>query len=115
MYNKGPYQAWLTINSRVIVESLDGTTAYAAWFSSFTPPDSKVTQDSTLIPVGGSQQLVFSTPCNQPYTGGKGGSPCLSSANLGSTFRMYVYLNGYDQKGNIFIGTEYLGPVKIIS
>jgi hypothetical protein len=23
---------------------------------------------------------------------------------------MYVFLNGYDQKGNIFVGTGYFGP-----
>lgn len=114
VYNKGPYQAWLTINSRIVFETLDGTQAYASWFSSFVDSDNKISQDSPLIPVGGSQTLGFAVPCQQPTDGG-GGNNCLTSSSIGNTYRMYVYLNGYDQKGNIFVGTEYFGPVKMVN
>ncbi len=114
VYNKGPYQAWLTINSRVVLETLDGTQAYASWFNSFVDPNSKISQDSPLILVGGSQTLGFAVPCQQPSDGGTGNG-CLTSSSIGNTYRMYVYLNGYDQKGNIFVGTEYFGPVKMVN
>lgn len=115
VYNKGPYQAWLTINSRIVFETLDGTQAYAAWFNSFVSNNGneKISEDSPLIPVGGSQTLGFADPCQQPTD--QGGNNCLTSSSIGNTYRMYVYLNGYDQKGNIFVGTEYFGPVKIVS
>jgi len=107
--NKGPNQAWLTTNSRIVMETLDGSTGFGAWFNSFTSPNNKNSDDSSLIPVGASQQVFFNDPCQTPTLGG-GGNPCVQ---VGHTYRMYVYLNGYDQKGNIFLGTQYFGPVKI--
>jgi hypothetical protein len=108
--NKGPYQAWITANSRIIMESLDGSNAYASWISNFIDNNNKVVQDSSLLPVDSTTTFTFANPCkNNPGVPGQG-SNCITAPN---TYRMYVYLNGYDQKGDLFLGTQYFGPVKV--
>ncbi len=109
VYNSGPYMAWMTANSRVVFESLDGTKAYASWTCGFSGFPHSASADSLIITVGNYASICFTKPATQPGTDSDQGGILITPGN----YRMYIYINGYDQKGNIFVGTEYIGPVKV--
>jgi hypothetical protein len=112
VYNSGPYQAWLTPNSRVTFEDFHGGTDYASWIASFQGDchdNNCWVSDSTLLPVGGTTQITFSIPHTQPGIDQSSQGTKIPAGN----YRMYVYLNGYDQRGNFITGTQYIGSVKV--
>ena len=109
-YNAGPDIAWVEQGSRVIFMSYDKSSAYGSivyfqtggwggWSS----------VDSAAIPVGASQLLYFSTPFTQPGLQGYQGGTLIPQGN----YKMYVYLNGYDEEGHSLLSTDYMGPVRV--
>lgn len=113
VYNQGPYSAWLTQNSRVTFETYDGKSVYASWVTGFSGFSHGVSADSPVIPVGTSLLVTFSIPHTGPGIDPSGNSGAYGSVITAGHYRMYVFLNGYDQKGNVLLGTEYIGPVKV--
>ncbi|MHB9160612.1 MAG: hypothetical protein ACYC6W_06990 [Nitrosotalea sp.] len=113
VYNQGPYAAWLTQNSRVTFETYDGKSVYASWVTGFSGFSHGVSADSTVMLVGTSLPITFSIPHTGPGIDPSGNSGAYGSIIMPGHYRMYVFLNGYDQKGNVLLGTEYIGPVKV--
>jgi hypothetical protein len=106
--NSGTNGAWLTIQSRVVFESMDETTAYAAWVTLESHPiETKL--DTEFFAPGQSRLVGFEIPGTQPSYDD---SP-VNQIPAGR-YKMYVFLNGYDQKGNIFLGTQYVGVVQVV-
>ena len=113
VYNLGPYIAWLTQNSRVTFETYDGTSVYASWVTSFAGFSHGISSDSLPILVGTTAQISFSVPHTGPGIDPSGNSGAYGTVIPAGHYRMYIYLNGYDQKGNVLLGTQYVGPVKV--
>ena len=65
--------------------------------------------DSLVIPVGATSQLWFSTPYTQPGFAGKQGGSRIPDGN----YKMYVYINGYDEEGHSLLSTDYIGTVRV--
>ena len=107
--NAGQNPAWVTGNSRVVFENLQGTQAFGSWVCGFNGFPQSVSADSPLIQVGGSTQICFTMPKTQPGTDkGASGNPITPGI-----YRMFVYINGYDDTGNILVATIYIGPVRV--
>ncbi len=113
VYNLGPYKAWLTQSSRVTFETYDGTSVYASWVTGFSGFSHGISSDSTPIDVGTSVPISFSIPHTGPGLDPSGNSGAYGQSIPPGHYRMYIYLNGYDQKGNVLLGTQYVGPVKV--
>jgi len=109
LYNAGPNPAWITGNSRVVFENYQGTQAYGSWVCGFNGFPQSVSADSPLIPVGGSEAICFTIPMTEPGTDKSSGGTQITPGN----YRMYIYINGYDDTGNIVVATQYIGPVKV--
>jgi hypothetical protein len=109
LYNAGPNPAWVTGNTRVVFENYQGTQAYASWVCGFNGFPQSVSADSPLIGVGSSEQICYTMPMTQPGTDKSSGGNPITPGN----YRMYIYINGYDDTGNIVVATQYIGPVKV--
>jgi hypothetical protein len=112
VYNSGPNGAWLTFDSRIAFETISGNAAFGSWVCGFDTHPFSTGQDSEFFSVGEIQQVCFSRPSDHPNDG----SPGNQDGNIipPGRYRMYVHLNGYDQKGSFFLGTQYVGIVRVI-
>lgn len=110
IYNSGKNGAWLTYNSRIAFETLDGSQAYGAWVTGFDVHPFSSSEDSEYIAPGNTLQITFSIPSTHPGTGVPSPDPVVIPVDR---YKMYVFLNGYDQTGSVFFGTQYIGVVKV--
>jgi hypothetical protein len=114
IYNSGPNIAWVSPGSRAIFTPISGTptNAYAGWmfFTNNNGWNQNVaTDDSADLSVGSSTEVYFSTPYTQPGTDGSQSGTLIPVGN----YKMYIYVNGYDDQGHTLLTTEYLGPVRV--
>ena len=115
--NAGPNVAWVAPGSRAVFYNYDSCSqdfAYAGWIY-FTKNGGHWNQwsntDSVAIPVGTSLQMYFTQPNTQPGLDGYQGGTYIPVGN----YKMYVYINGYDDTGHTLLNTQYLGVVKVYS
>lgn len=110
--NNGPDIAWVTPNTRVIFMTYDKSQAYGSWInfgSNF--PHTPAQVDSFAIPNGGVSQLSFAIPDIEPGVDGQQqpGHVQIPAGN----YKMFVYINGYDEEGHTLLSTQYVGPVRV--
>lgn len=121
IYNSGPNIAWITPNSRAIFTPISTpTSAYAGWMYFVTSGGygyhqiGQAESDSLDLQVGIPTAVSYSTPYSQPgldleqtQNGFQG--TLIPAGN----YKMYIYVNGYDDQGHTLLTTEYLGPVRV--
>src|SRR5579875_17575 len=115
--NAGPNVAWVAPGSRAVFYNYDSCTqncAYAGWIY-FSTNNQHWNQwsntDSFAIPVGTSLELFFTQPNTQPGLDGYQGGTIIPIGY----YKMYVYINGYDDSGHTLLNTQYLGVVRVYS
>lgn len=121
IYNGGPYGSWITCLTRAVFDDISSTNSYAGalWYAGTVETCNKnrpFSNDSTLIKVGGTAQLKFNCPMLSPdsFAGQVTSCPSGTAPPLGQ-YRLYVFLSGYDETGNIFLRTTYIGLVRVVA
>ena len=108
--NSGTTGAWFTYQgSRVTFDDLSTTTSYAGIIKRLNGTLIDVNNDSILVPPGYTAEINFTQPKSTPTNSAE-------AANLipPSTYKMYVYLKGYDETGQLFLRTKNIGSVTVI-
>ncbi|MDE1868173.1 MAG: hypothetical protein KGI08_10760, partial [Thaumarchaeota archaeon] len=106
VYNPGPNAAWLTDNTRVTFETIDASQAYGSVNCGFGGNPHEQLTDSSIFTVGSTLSVCFSPPALTPSQNANGDiTP--------GRYRMYAFLSGYDQKGEPFFVTQYIGVVRV--
>ena len=107
IFNPGPEDNWIKYQSRVIFEDEDTSTPYAAFIIDVNGSSLSPTQDSPSIIAGSSVDVEFERPRTQP------GNPSSELIPEGR-YRMYVFLDGYDSEGKLFLQTSFVGLVRVV-
>jgi len=108
--NSGTTGAWFTYQgSRVTFDDLSTTTSYAGIIKRLNGTIVDVNNDSILVPPGYTAEINFTQPKSTP-TNSTGTVDLIPP----STYKMYVYLKGYDETGQLFLRTKNIGSVTVI-
>ncbi|MHA2101661.1 MAG: hypothetical protein ACW99A_23675 [Candidatus Kariarchaeaceae archaeon] len=106
IFNPGPTDNWIKYQSRVIFEDELTGSPYAAFIDNSDGSPISPDQDSPPILEGSTAVFEFERPRAQPGN--------LSSELIPEgRYRMFVFLDGYDSSGNIFLQTTSLGVVRV--
>jgi hypothetical protein len=106
IFNPGPTDNWIKYQSRVIFEDELTGSPYAAFIDNSDGSPISPDQDSPPILEGSTAVFEFERPRAQPGN--------LSSELIPEgRYRMFVFLDGYDSSGNIFLQTTSLGIVRV--
>jgi hypothetical protein len=106
IFNPGPTDNWIKYQSRVIFEDEITGAPYAAFIDIADGSPINPDQDSPPILLGATAVFEFERPRAQPGN--------LSSELIPEgRYRMFVFLDGYDSSGNIFLQTTSLGVVRV--
>ena len=112
VYNEGPYGSWVTYLTRITLDDIASTNAYAGQIrkacGTTVDKNNQLAIDSPLIKVGVTCALEFEKPSDPPNA--QGTSPIVTPGQ----YRMYVFMSGYDETGNIFLRTTYVGLVRVV-
>jgi hypothetical protein len=107
IFNPGPADNWIKYQSRVIFEDENSAASYAAFIITADGTPLGPTQDSSVISVGNTVAVEFDRPRVQP---GNVSSELVPEGR----YRMYVFLDGYNSEGQVFLHTNYIGIVRVI-
>ena len=107
VFNPGPEDNWIKYQSRVIFEDENTSAPYAAFITSVDGTTLGPTQDSPPILASSSVDVEFDRPRAQP------GNPSSELIPEGR-YRMYVFLDGYDSEGQVFLQTSFVGIVRVV-
>ena len=107
VFNPGPEDNWIKYQSRLIFEDEITSAPYAAFITSVDGTTLGPTQDSPPILAGSSVDVEFDRPRAQP------GNPSSELIPEGR-YRMYVFLDGYDSEGQVFLQTSFVGIVRVV-
>ncbi|HEY8109245.1 MAG TPA: LamG-like jellyroll fold domain-containing protein [Candidatus Nitrosotenuis sp.] len=108
--NSGPNGMWMTYQgTRVAFDTLSGTTSYAGLIHTVNGTTVDVNTDSIYVPVGAVADMRFYRPQTIPKTPE-------TPANVipTGTYQMYVFINGYDETGKVFLRTLSVGLIQVI-
>ncbi len=106
IFNPGPTDNWIKYQSRVIFEDAVTGAPYAAFIDNSDGQPISPDQDSPPILESTTAVFEFERPRAQPGN--------LSSELIPEgRYRMFVFLDGYDSSGNIFLQTTSLGVVRV--
>jgi len=109
IFNSTPKDNWIKYQSRVIFENELTGTPYASFVTGSGSSSLGPNKDSPVIPSGTTGTFEFDVPRSQP------GSTSNSSEIIPEgRYRMYVFLDGYDSSGQIFLQTSLVGIVRVI-
>jgi hypothetical protein len=107
IFNSSPRDNWIKYQSRVIFEDELTGTPYASFIIGSSSSSLTPTQDSPAILSGTTGTFEFGKPRSQP---GNTSSDLIPEGR----YRMYVFLDGYDSAGQIFLQTSLIGIVRVI-
>ena len=107
IFNPGPEDTWIKHQSRVIFKEEITGDPYASFIITANGTSLSSTQDSPPMVVGTSTTVEFAIPREQP---GNINSPLIPEGRYG----MYIFLDGYDAKGQVFLHTSFIGIVRVI-
>jgi hypothetical protein len=106
IFNPGPTDNWIKYQSRVIFEDELTGAPYAAFIDTADNSTITPTQDSPPILADTTATFEFERPRSQP---GNISSELIPEGR----YRMFVFLDGYDSAGNIFLQTTSIGIVRV--
>ncbi|MDH3277580.1 MAG: LamG domain-containing protein [Nitrosopumilus sp.] len=107
IFNPGPTDNWIKYQSRVVFEDENTGASYAAFIITSDGTPLGPNQDSSAILAGDTISVEFDRPRAQP---GNVSSELIPEGR----YRMYVFLDGYNSEGNVFLQTNYIGVVRVI-
>ncbi len=123
IYNVGPYGSWFVYQgTRAVFDNPSGGTSYAAVICSVNstqadPCDTSGSnsswrvmedRDSIFIPVGSIGKIYFWDVQDRPDRDLSGGTEIPAG-----DYDMYVFIDGYDEKGDKFLRNLEMGRVKV--
>jgi len=107
IFNPSPRDNWIKYQSRVVFEDELTGTPYASFIIGSGSASLGPNQDSPVILSGTTGTFEFEKPRSQP---GNTSSDLIPEGR----YRMYVFLDGYDSAGQIFLQTSLVGIVRVI-
>jgi len=107
IFNPGPNDNWIKYQSRVVFEDEITDLPYASFIISANGTALGPTQDSPAILAGSTSIVEFERPRSQP---GNVSSELIPEGR----YRMYVFIDGYDSEGRVFLQTTFFGLVRVI-
>ena len=107
IFNSSPKDNWIKYQSRVVFEDELTGTPYASFIIGSGSSSLGPNQDSPVILSGTTGTFEFEKPRSQP---GNTSSDLIPEGR----YRMYVFLDGYDSAGQIFLQTSLIGIVRVI-
>jgi hypothetical protein len=112
--NTGTVGAFMTLSGiRGVFDQISDDTAYASipQYVNGTGPEFKMVsdQDSIYLPPGKIITVEFYPPTTHPSVNGQYGTPIVP----GGDYNFYIYLSGYDEKGNTFFKTIDVGGATV--
>jgi len=107
IFNPSTYGHWIKYQSRVIFEEELTGTSYASFIDNSGNQSLNPNQDSPLMPANQTSTFEFEKPRAQP---GNTSSDLIPEGR----YKMYVFLDGYDQTGQIFLQTSLIGVVRVL-
>jgi len=107
IFNSSPRDNWIKYQSRVVFEDELTGTPYASFIIGSGSSSLGPNQDSPVILSGTTGTFEFEKPRSQP---GNTSSDLIPEGR----YRMYVFLDGYDSTGQIFLQTSLVGIVRVI-
>jgi hypothetical protein len=106
-FNSSSKDNWIKYQSRVVFEDEVTGTPYASFVIGSGSSSLGPNQDSPVIPSGTTGTFEFEIPRSQP---GNTSSELIPEGR----YRMFVFLDGYDSAGQIFLQTSLIGTVRVI-
>ena len=106
IFNPGPRDTWIKYQSRVVFQDEITGAPYAAIITAVNGISLTPDQDSPPMFVETSTVVEFDIPREQP---GNISSPLIPEGRYG----MYVFLDGFDAEGQIFLHTSFIGIVRV--
>jgi len=108
VFNSGPNGAWFTFGgTRFVVTNPDASASYGAMPISANGTTMSSIKDSIYFPDQTYATITFDSLKNPPQGGGGGTKPPIGQYNAA------VFLNGFDDKGEVFLRTINLGSVNV--
>ena len=107
VFNSGTTDHWIKYQSRVVFEDELTGTPYASFISGSGSFSLGPNQDSPPILSGTTGTFEFDKPRSHP---GNTSSDLIPEGR----YRMFVFLDGYDSEGQIFLQTSLVGIVRVI-
>jgi len=106
IFNPGPKDTWIKYQSRMIFTDEITGDPYAAFIISSNGTALGPNLDSPPMYVGATNLVEFDIPRQQP---GNLSSPLIPEGRYG----MYVFLDGFDAGGQVFLHTSFIGIVRV--
>jgi hypothetical protein len=107
IFNSSTKDNWIKYQSRVVFEDEVTGTPYASFVIGSGSSSLGPNQDSPVILSGTTGSFEYEKPRSQP---GNTSSELIPEGR----YRMYVFLDGYDSAGQIFLQTSLVGIVRVI-
>jgi hypothetical protein len=107
IFNSSTKDNWIKYQSRVVFEDELTGTPYASFIIGSGSSSLGPNKDSPVILSGTTGTFDFQKPRSQP---GNTSSDLIPEGR----YRMYVFLDGYDSAGQIFLQTSLIGIVRVI-
>jgi hypothetical protein len=107
IFNSSTRDNWIKYQSRVVFEDETTGTPYASFVIGSGSSSLGPNQDSPVILSGTTGTFEYEKPRSQP---GNTASDLIPEGR----YRMYVFLDGYDSAGQIFLQTSLVGIVRVI-
>jgi len=107
IFNSSTKDNWIKYQSRVVFEDELTGTPYASFIIGSGSSSLGPNKDSPVILSGTTGTFDFQKPRSQP---GNTSSDLIPEGR----YRMYVFLDGYDSSGQIFLQTSLIGIVRVI-
>jgi len=106
VHNTGTNGAWISFMSRMIFDSMDDSSSYGALIKQVEGRPIDSTKDSAFFAPGDTNDAEFDKPYSVP------GDASTTLVPEGR-YKMYAFLSGYDERGQIFLQTAYVGVVRV--
>lgn len=106
VHNTGTNGAWVSFMSRMIFDSLDTSSSYGSLIKKVDSRGIDGTKDSPFFAPGQTYDVEFDKPYSVP---GDSATTLIPEGR----YKMYAFLSGYDERGQIFLQTAYVGVVRV--
>jgi hypothetical protein len=106
IFNSSTKDNWIKYQSRVVFEDELTSTPYASFVIGSGSSSLGPNQDSPVILSGTTGSFEYEKPRSQP---GNTSSDLIPEGR----YRMFVFLDGYDSSGQIFLQTSLVGIVRV--
>jgi hypothetical protein len=107
IFNSSPDDSWITYQSRIIFQDTVENSSYGSFLNTDALASVRLDQDSPIMPSGTTSTFEFDVPRSQPGN-------ILSTGIPDGQYIMYILLHGYDESGQSFIETSFVGNVNVI-